>query len=344
VAHGADAVVYFRWRTCRFGIEQYWHGILDHHGQPGRRYREVARVGKELGALGDRITGAAYAAPAGILLDPESRWALDIQKGSPKFSMLDHANRWHAALHRRHVGVEYWHPADDWTAAKLLIAPTLFLCDDALARRLAEYVTNGGTLVLTFRSGVKDAANVVTTDRLPGPLKGLAGAIVEEYDAHAGDERRALDLLPPLPKMPAKARAEAEVWCDQLRLQGAKAVARYADGPFKGSPAASVHAVGKGQAWLIGFQATPPFYDHLVKHLAARTGLASRFAPSDDVEITERVKGKERFTFVLNHAGTKQAVAMPAGMTYRDLLTGQKAGRTLTLEPYGVRVLAPVPA
>lgn len=28
IAHGADAVVYFRWRTCTVGTEQYWHGIL----------------------------------------------------------------------------------------------------------------------------------------------------------------------------------------------------------------------------------------------------------------------------------------------------------------------------
>ena len=29
VAHGADYVSYFRWRTCTMGTEIYWHGILD---------------------------------------------------------------------------------------------------------------------------------------------------------------------------------------------------------------------------------------------------------------------------------------------------------------------------
>ncbi len=48
IAHGADGMVYFRWRTCRFGSEQYWHGVLDHPGIPGRRYREIAQVGEEL--------------------------------------------------------------------------------------------------------------------------------------------------------------------------------------------------------------------------------------------------------------------------------------------------------
>ena len=29
IAHGADYVSYFRWRTAVFGTEIYWHGMLD---------------------------------------------------------------------------------------------------------------------------------------------------------------------------------------------------------------------------------------------------------------------------------------------------------------------------
>ena len=44
VAHGADAVVYFRWRVCAMGTEQFWHGILPHSGNPGRRYHELKEI------------------------------------------------------------------------------------------------------------------------------------------------------------------------------------------------------------------------------------------------------------------------------------------------------------
>ena len=40
IAHGADTVVHFRWRTAVAGAEMYWHGILDHSNVPGRRYEE----------------------------------------------------------------------------------------------------------------------------------------------------------------------------------------------------------------------------------------------------------------------------------------------------------------
>jgi len=48
VARGADMISFFRWRSCRYGREQYWHGILYHHGIPQRRY-PLARAGRQRG-------------------------------------------------------------------------------------------------------------------------------------------------------------------------------------------------------------------------------------------------------------------------------------------------------
>ena len=39
VAHGADGLLHFRWRSCRFGAEIYWCGILDHLPDPPGRLR-----------------------------------------------------------------------------------------------------------------------------------------------------------------------------------------------------------------------------------------------------------------------------------------------------------------
>ena len=55
IAHGADAIVFFRWRTARFGTEQYWHGLLDHDASPSRRYEEIKRMGAEIKEVGDQI-------------------------------------------------------------------------------------------------------------------------------------------------------------------------------------------------------------------------------------------------------------------------------------------------
>ena len=58
VARGADMISFFRWRSCRWGREQYWHGILYHHGIPQRRYDEAKQLGAEFKALSAELDGS----------------------------------------------------------------------------------------------------------------------------------------------------------------------------------------------------------------------------------------------------------------------------------------------
>ncbi len=44
-------ISFFRWRSCRWGREQYWHGVLYHHGIPQRRYHEAQQLGQEFAKL-----------------------------------------------------------------------------------------------------------------------------------------------------------------------------------------------------------------------------------------------------------------------------------------------------
>src|SRR4029079_1780216 len=59
IARGADSLLYFRWRTCRFGAEEYWCGILDHDDVPRRRYAELRQIGAEMRALGPELLGTS---------------------------------------------------------------------------------------------------------------------------------------------------------------------------------------------------------------------------------------------------------------------------------------------
>ena len=51
VAQGADFVSFFRWRTCPFGAEHYWHGILDYDNRDNRKLEEVRAFSRHMRAL-----------------------------------------------------------------------------------------------------------------------------------------------------------------------------------------------------------------------------------------------------------------------------------------------------
>ena len=58
IAHGADAIVYFHWRSCAMGTEQYWHGLLPHSGIPKRNYQELSEFVQQMKPTLARMQGA----------------------------------------------------------------------------------------------------------------------------------------------------------------------------------------------------------------------------------------------------------------------------------------------
>ncbi len=69
-AHGAEAVVYFRWRACSVGIEQFHSGILQHDGtNKSISYKEVAQIGSELHRIGHQFEDSKVVSSVAIIYD-----------------------------------------------------------------------------------------------------------------------------------------------------------------------------------------------------------------------------------------------------------------------------------
>src|SRR5260370_3344915 len=182
LAHGAEAIVYFRWQTCNVGTEQYWHGILPYDGTPGRRYEEICQRGEELQRL-DTLVTAAFPAEVAILRSYDALWAFEAQPTAEGLSYDDQIGRSYRAFWRRNVAVDLITEDGSWGSYKVLVAPCLFVLREEVSTRLHVWVEAGGTLVLTFRSGVKDEYNRVIDQPLPGALRDLAGVHVIDYTA-----------------------------------------------------------------------------------------------------------------------------------------------------------------
>jgi len=73
IAHGADYIGFFRWRTCTFGTEIYWHGILDYTGKDNRRLAEVKDIHAKMERLKD-IAGAKYVASFAVVKEYDNVW------------------------------------------------------------------------------------------------------------------------------------------------------------------------------------------------------------------------------------------------------------------------------
>ncbi|RLM52987.1 beta-galactosidase trimerization domain-containing protein, partial [Halorubrum sp. Atlit-26R] len=146
VAHGADAVVYFRWRRCRQGQEQYHAGLRRQDGSPDRGYREASTAADELFDL-DSVD-----ASVALVHDYESLWATRSQPLSPDWDYWNHLRTYYDALRARGVQVDIVSPEATLERYDAVVAPTLYLVGDELSTALTDYVDSGGCLLLGART------------------------------------------------------------------------------------------------------------------------------------------------------------------------------------------------
>ena len=334
VAHGADGVLHFRWRTCRFGAEIYWNGILDHDNIPRRRYEEFAREGEEFRRIGPHLLGTVPVIEAAILVQNDQDEAhRTMPMGLPAPS--DQRKHLYRELQRHHLPCGLVDASDSFAGLKVIFLPGFVLMDEALASRLRDFVKNGGTVVASARTATRDRFNRVLASTPPGWLGELFGITVEEFGAHD-------PLTFSCGKKSVPAGSVYEI-VKPLESDGATTIARWNPLPdhaphaAPGTAAFTLRKSGCGRAYYAGTFFSAENSTELVSAVLKESDLKPLANAPAEVEITCRAANRRKLTFALNHSGTAQAVRMPRGGT--DLITGKSIRGQFRLAAYGVAVI-----
>jgi beta-galactosidase len=336
IAHGADAILFFRWRTARFGTEQYWHGLLDHDSSPSRRYEEIKRMGAEIKEVGSQIFGSQVKSPVAMMLSYDSRFAFQIQPNNPRFSYPEHFHQIYRAFYQQHASIDIIPPNADLASYKLILVPALHLLTEATAENLKRYVQAGGTLVVTQRTGVKDESNTVVDQRLPGRLAELCGVEVEEYDSLSSQMQNSLAFT--IPELMNGDCPSVGVLCDILKPTSAVVLARYTQEYYAGKPAITLNQFGAGRAIYIGAVGEAQLYDLLARWLLDTTGSQDGLTAPPGVEIARRTQSDRSLRFILNHNNTPQTIHLENPCV--NLLNGTQLTGDVQLAPFDVLILA----
>lgn len=313
VAHGADAIVYFRWRSCRMGTEQYWHGILPHSGIPGRSYHEIKAFIARCKPLLAEVNGLVSDAKVGIVYSYPQNYAMQIQPHHPDLRYVDHLKTYYNALYRLNVSVDFVSEAGDFSKYPVLIAPLQYLMSSELEESYRSYVANGGQLILTMRTGVKERNNLCMIDQaLPGGLADIVGAEIHEYDCLLQTD------------VSVKWDEESftgEKWADLITPTTAETLATYTSEFYAGTPAIVKNSYGKGVVYYVGTEMTPALADRFMAELAPVQ--AEAYPSEAGIEIAYRDAKDTRYCFVMNHNDQACKVNIPAEwQPYFDEQTG----------------------
>ncbi|NGM69511.1 beta-galactosidase [Natronolimnobius sp. AArcel1] len=295
-AHGADVVSYFRWRRCQFGQEQYWGALNNYDGAPDRGLEEATDAAVEFESLPD------LDAPSGdvaMLVDYDSLWATHAEAHSPDFDYWAHLRAYYRALRRRGVTVDLVSTSANLGAYAALVAPSLHLVDDGLASRLVAYAENGGELLLTIRSAMKDEHDHLRDELAPGPLAETLGAHVAQHES-----------LSPGVETQVSYDGDSyayQTWAEWLEPADGAVIGHLESGPGTDEPAIVRNAVGDGHVEYVGVWPEVDLADAISVGLLERAGVSFGERLPERVRLTER----DGYTWVTNF-GT-DAVTVDAG-------------------------------
>ncbi len=346
LSNGANMVEYWHWASIHANQETYWKGVLSHDLEPNRAYAEMSRTGKELQKIGQRLVDLRIRNDVAILWSRDSLNAINdmpfakqTQWGSAG-SNADYGSevrQIHRALYDLNVGTDFVFPdTADLSAYKVLIVPSLYIADDALLQRIAEFVRKGGHVVMGFKSGFANENAAVRWTMAPGPLRQVLGFHYQEFS----------NLAQPLALKgdPFQAGDDNKVrhWAEFLQLDTAKALAWY-DHPFFGRwPAITANQFGAGKAVYEGTYLSDKLQKAVLQSVLQEKGLIG-----PDQQLPSHIQartGVNRFgktiRYYFNYSGN------PATFTYRhkagtDLLASRavKGDETVTLAPWDLAIV-----
>jgi beta-galactosidase len=331
VARGANGVMFFQWRQSKFGGEMFHSAMLPHAGTDSRTWREVSALGNELPRLSNLLSSKVEAKIA-ILMDWENWWALELDsKPSSDLKLIPNLQAFYRQLYERNIMVDFAPPEADLSSYKLVIAPNLYLVTGIAANNLNNYVANGGTLLLSYFSGIVDNNQHIHPGGYAAPFHEMLGLTIEEfvpYQAGFNNTIRTTDGK----------QFKNTFWADVVHLNSAETLANYEQDYYAGSPAVTRNTFKKGTAYYLGTELSQDGLEWLIDRILEQAQVWPDLPnlPAG-IEVMLRSDQSKEWLFILNH--TDKSIEVPTGKNGTDLLSGQEVSGVIHLSAYAAAVI-----
>ena len=333
LAHGSQSVLYFQWRKGRGAAEQFHGAVVDHDGRDDTRvFKDVTQVGEALEALMPIYDKEKSPAQACIIYDWSNWWAIDYAQTGQAHNMkyFDSVNMHYRSLWQMGVNVDFRDQRDctDLSRYKLVICPMLFMLKESFAAKLRAFVENGGTLLMTYFSGVVDESGLAWLGGAPHNLIDVLGMRATELDSLFPDDKQAM-LLADGRSFPIHELAEIP------ELHGARTLGVYEEDFYASMPCLTRNTFGKGQAYYLTAKVEQSGLDAIYADIADELALPRALQET----LPEGVIATERggAVFLQNYSGKAQQIAYSG--KYTDMITGQAVEGEYVMPTNGVMVL-----
>lgn len=325
IARGANGVVFYRWRSNRFNVEQNPNGVLRHDGSPRRAYYEIQQLSQELARIGEALGPTRVVSSVGLIFSYDQVWAQRARQQYPALNYRAEVAAYHRAVTELGLTADIIAPTHPLQGYDLVIAPMLSLTNVEILRNLEQYVRNGGHLIMTTQSGIKTWANVVHDVTWPDPLGAMMGMAVTEFDAPSENVTNDVEYR--------GERYAVDGWMEVLRPTTASPVGIYQHKFYAGEAAITQNQYGQGAVTYVGVRHNRELLKALIRDVR---NLPIQALPAG-VFMTTRAGDAGRFTFYINMQPKPAEVFIArAGL---DMLTDLAVAGATEIDPWGLVIV-----
>ena len=316
MAHGADSLMYFRYRGATKGAEQFCYGIIDADNVKRRKFYEVQSFFRDIIKYREAME-APVKNEAAIVYDYDSLASFRIQRQSILLDPAAEMQKFYKAFYDQNVGVDVIPEDREFSSYKVVILPQMIITKPEMEEKVEAFVKNGGTVIVTYRHAVKDADNNVPFgETLPVHYNALAGLTVEETES-----LQDYDAFPVVGSGVFEGvEGTGGIFRDMIKVQDAEVLFRYADAFYQEFAAVTRKQTGKGTLYYVGCGLEEKITKLLMEQVMRDCHF--QMVPSEEgLEIVTRGNEKQKVTMYINHNAKE--------VTYGDM----------TLAPFACKIL-----
>ena len=299
-AHGAEAVLFFRWRQARVGQEQFHSALRLPDGTADRACREIRQVALERTRLPPSTRASAQVA---LVVDYPSRWATRILPQGRGYKSAIIAAEWYRTVRELGVDLDVIGPESDLTPYSLVLIPDMMIANPAFVEALA---TGAAIALIGPRSGSRTADFQVPADSPPGVFRTLIDLRVRRVESLPGWHSESVEY--------GARTYSVALWREWVE-SNERVLGRFLDPPWAGSPA----ILQNERATYLAMLPQGNLLQTLMMDLLQQAGLACH-PTGADLRITHR--GDLGFAFNFG----PQTARLPGSADREFLVGGSEVG------------------
>jgi beta-galactosidase len=327
---GAQGILAWTFNSHLGGEEQALFGLVDHDGTPSWKVGEFARIASEFGRLSQlgfpRYThpevAIAYSFDSFIDSHPNGPSNTTLQYFRPSyteqvqgaFEPLFRANLDTAIINIGH---------DSLSSYKLVVVPADYVMTEVSAKALREYVSNGGTVLMTAYSAKVDEHGQWFNTPLPGRLHDVFGLKTNAFYQVVTTLEFELD---------GKAIDTGVHHYEVLEPSTATVLARFTNTPDR-SPAVTLNKFGEGNALYLATESKASALKDVLNHVYKMAGIEP--GPQTPEGVYARVV-EGRILYV-NTTGQQKEI--PIVGEKKGIITNRVYEGAVILEPQGADLI-----